>query len=482
MSGDFQKKTSGIIVSFILGLLIISFMFSGFQSQNGTADTVATVGSEFIRANEYRRALDQQIKMYSQFTGGKSLTNKQIKRFGIRKNTIGSLVNQKLQLTLANEVGISPSEQAIRDEIKNLPYFLTNKKFDITKYKQLLSANSLTPSTFEQEIKGTLRLKSVASLLNSFPISSSFAKDFSLFKKMGVAASIITVTQSAMLKRVHVSSSEVTTYFKKEANLARAKALFKSKKSILDIRRSVQASHILVKEEDLAKKIFKKLNSGNFKKFASKHTIDPSGKKNGGSLNWFSEGKMVPEFDKIVFSMKKGSISKPFKSQFGWHIVYLTGIKPQKLAAFEKYKKQMGIELIQKNKKDEVKALVESISSKVFQKLSINQYPTKLIKKFSLTSDRNITLNPLENSITKLSDSQLSEVLRASQNGKRIFTFKTPIATIIVKTSPLKATDPAAAPKEVRKTLSAQYSRLLQAAFTKRLRQDTKVTINSQLL
>jgi peptidyl-prolyl cis-trans isomerase C len=87
------------------------------------------------------------------------------------------------------------------------------------------------------------------------------------------------------------------------------------------------ASHILVKTEDEAKQIKEKLNQGkDFGDLAKQYSSCPS-KKKGGNLGWFSHGQMVKEFEKVTFKLKKGEISEPVKTQFGWHIIKLNDRK-----------------------------------------------------------------------------------------------------------------------------------------------------------
>lgn len=83
----------------------------------------------------------------------------------------------------------------------------------------------------------------------------------------------------------------------------------------------VNAQHILVKTENQAKEILAEISSGKkFEDLAKSKSICPSGKK-GGNLGWFSHGQMVKEFQKAAFDLKKGQVSQPVKTQFGWHII-----------------------------------------------------------------------------------------------------------------------------------------------------------------
>lgn len=86
----------------------------------------------------------------------------------------------------------------------------------------------------------------------------------------------------------------------------------------------VKAAHILVKDQATADKVYKEVQKGgDFAKLAAKYSMDPSNKDRGGDLDWFTRDRMVPEFSQAAFALKKGEISKPVKTNFGFHIIKL---------------------------------------------------------------------------------------------------------------------------------------------------------------
>ena len=87
----------------------------------------------------------------------------------------------------------------------------------------------------------------------------------------------------------------------------------------------IKASHILVKKRSEADKLLKEIQTGtDFAELARKHSLCSSGKK-GGSLGFFTRGKMVKEFEKAAFSLAKGELSDVVKTEFGYHIIKRTG-------------------------------------------------------------------------------------------------------------------------------------------------------------
>lgn len=84
------------------------------------------------------------------------------------------------------------------------------------------------------------------------------------------------------------------------------------------------ARHILVKSEAECLKLKKQIEAGaDFADIARKHSLCPSGRQ-GGSLGEFGRGRMVPEFDQVVFNEANGKVHGPIKTDFGYHLIEIT--------------------------------------------------------------------------------------------------------------------------------------------------------------
>jgi peptidyl-prolyl cis-trans isomerase C len=163
--------------------------------------------------------------------------------------------------------------------------------------------------------------------------------------------------------------------FKRRAALARNKVLMETllqnegKKSLTDQalhgvyddavkqmgnEEEVHARHILFRvanptdekaskeAEDKVKAVIERLKKGeDFAKLANELTEDPSGRKDGGDLGYFTKDQMVPEFSAVAFKLDKGAISDPIKTQFGWHVLKVEDKRKRQPPEFDKVKPQL---------------------------------------------------------------------------------------------------------------------------------------------
>jgi len=89
----------------------------------------------------------------------------------------------------------------------------------------------------------------------------------------------------------------------------------------------VRASHILVSSVNEANHILSELKTGKkFEELAKKYSACPS-RENGGDLGFFGKGQMVKEFEDAAFALNQGEVSGPVRTEFGYHIIKLTGKK-----------------------------------------------------------------------------------------------------------------------------------------------------------
>ncbi|MCB0882401.1 MAG: peptidyl-prolyl cis-trans isomerase [Thermoleophilia bacterium] len=101
------------------------------------------------------------------------------------------------------------------------------------------------------------------------------------------------------------------------------------------------ASHILVKTKAEAEKIFAEATPQNFADLAKRYSTDTGTKGQGGSLGPISKGQLVPEFEKVAFSLPAGKVSKPVKTQFGWHLILIDKITPARTIPFKEARAQI---------------------------------------------------------------------------------------------------------------------------------------------
>ena len=118
----------------------------------------------------------------------------------------------------------------------------------------------------------------------------------------------------------------------------------------------IHARHILVPTEDEAKAALARIKGGeDFAKVATELSKDPSG--DGGDLGWFTKDRMVPEFSEAAFKLKKGEVSDPVKTQFGWHIIKVEDVRTKSFPPFEQVKDQAARYVAQKAESETIAQL-----------------------------------------------------------------------------------------------------------------------------
>ena len=212
------------------------------------------------------------------------------------------------------EVKESDVMNQFKDALSQDPTFKDKKFTDLDQKMQ------------EALVKGYLNTKLLAIEAKNSGIENSkeFQEKFSTAKDQMLQQKVI----EDYLKKA-VTDSMIDTEYNKLVDSLKGKE-------------EVKASHILVDTEEKAKEAKKKLSKGSkFADVVKEFSNDQSTKASGGTLGYFIEGQLVPEFEKKAFSMKVGEISDPVKTQFGWHIIKVEDKRKVKAPSKEEAKQSV---------------------------------------------------------------------------------------------------------------------------------------------
>jgi parvulin-like peptidyl-prolyl isomerase len=220
-------------------------------------------------------------------------------------------------------------------------------------------------------------------------IKKNFGSEDELKKQVEAAGETIDKVKTGLrdrLREEHWIDSQVGD--KAKVTDAEAEDFYKQNPDKFKMPEQVRASHILVKiepdatpqvvtaKEKAAQAIADRVKKGeDFAKLAKELSEDPSAKENSGDLNFFTREQMVPEFSKAAFAMKKGEISDPVRSEFGYHIIKVTDRKDAETVSLEKVKPQLVAFLGKQKKQEAIEKVLQEVRSKADVKINLPEPP-----------------------------------------------------------------------------------------------------------
>ena len=497
MSEFIHSKKSGVFATILIGIIILAFMFTGYQSIEGggaISGSVGTVDGMAIKPEEYQQEYNRQIEFYKQIMGA-DLTSKQLEGMKIKESVIKNIVQRKLMAKFAKDLGTFPSDEEVKAEIKSLSYFQTNGQFDVTRYKSLLAANRLTPLEFESDVIDQIRMKQMQTLTAQFPLSKGYMDDLEKFRAEKVNAEIITISKNGLRQFVNVSPDELNKFLSVETNQKRVASMFNERKASMDKAEEVKARHILLltegkKDEEVKaqiEKIAKEVNAGNFAKMADKYTEDPSGKGKGGDLGSFARGRMVPEFEQAAFTMKPGTVSAPIKTTYGYHIIFVEGKMAAKVAELNDYKNQLATEILQKDKVEDIKKLTVDIANSLRKAMEAGSTAEvkSIVAKYKL-QQTNSLVNRLDGAAggTYLTADNMKAIFSADLNQPQFHSFDDGANLVMMRTTPASSEATAATPEsqDADQNLKNTLAKKLMDNIMKQLEANAKVKINDNMI
>ena len=268
---DLKSKFAGMFISLFLGAIIISFVLTGFTGFSLDSNKVATVGDTEVSRDEYRRALGARLNQFAQARQGKSLTEKEIRTFGVRERVLDQLINQKLMLNYANELGFDAGKKDIKSAMKEIyPFFFNNGQFDVTRYKGALESNRLSPAEFEEDLIDQTKVITLNKLIGATASSKAFAEDMFKLKNEMAKVLAVSIDKEAMTQNIAIAKKEITDFIKDSKNKATIDSLYKSYQA----EKMDQAKELTKVQNELVKKHLQRTKRAELAEFNKKLAAD----------------------------------------------------------------------------------------------------------------------------------------------------------------------------------------------------------------
>jgi peptidyl-prolyl cis-trans isomerase D len=436
-----------ILIQILLGLLALTFAAWGIQSYTqfrGQSDAVATVDGLKITQRDYDDALQRQQQRLRQLFGDR-FDPDAFDTPETRRALLESMIDNRLVAAAAYRARLGISDDTLREAILAIPAFQEDGRFTRAAYEAVLRSQGLTPQGFESSMRYELTLRQISDAVTDSAIAPrGVAERLAklLEEKREVSEALIPAQQ--FMSQVKVDAAQAKAYYNSHparfhvpervrvqyvvlsgdalaatepVTEAELKQAYEANISRYKTDEQRRASHILIqvapdakeatreaarkKAEEILAEVRK--SPGSFAALAKKYSQDPGSADKGGDLGYFDRGMMVKPFADAVFALKKaGDISGVVKSDFGYHIIELTGIQPGRTRTLDEVRKELTAQLQKQKAARAFAETAEKFSDTVFEQGDSLQgvaqrYKLKLQTSGWVTRDAKDTPPPLNN-------------------------------------------------------------------------------------
>ena len=373
MLQNIRESMTGPIAWFIVGLIVLPFAFWGVDQFNtGGADPVLVeVGDQEITQSQYQRGYQQRYQQLASLMG-ENFRPDLIDQSRFQASVLEDLISESLLRQFTDNSGYRVPDAQLFEFIREVPAFQQDGAFSTEAYRRALANQGFSPAAWEQRLRASLEIdqmrRGVLESAFTAPAEAAIARSLENQQRF---LSYVRFAATDFTDGVEVADEDLQRYF--EDNQSRVVASERVKLAYVDLdadqlepaeapsedvlrviyeaekgsrfttAEERRASHVLIKfgaDKDAARDRLESireaiLGGANFGEQAKAHSEDPGSKSDGGSLGWVRRGQMVDAFERALFDLAPGSISRIVETEFGWHVIRLDEVKPGTVQAFE---------------------------------------------------------------------------------------------------------------------------------------------------
>ncbi len=401
MLQSIREKAQGWFAWLIVIMISVPFALWGIQSYigGGSASIKASVNDREISEQEFENDYHKFRAQLRQNMGSAYRPDLLDEKL-LRKELLASVIKSELIYQQAMQLGMRTSDEILREIIKTTPVFQVGGIFNNDAYENVARSMGLTTEGLESQLRQQLVSEQLTRAISGSEIVTQKEFDELLrLKDQRRKLIYMTIPAANHLAAVEVTPEQIEEYYNANkqtlmspervkleyldldiGNIAKTvqvgdeelRAYYEQNKDNYVVPEERRASHILIavdgsaeadaKALAAAEAALQRIRSGEkFASVAKAVSQDPGSASAGGDLGFFGKGIMTPEFEKAVFGLEKGAISDLVKTQFGYHIIKLTDIKPKHGRGFEEVKG----ELAEAYRKEEAERLFSEYANKL---------------------------------------------------------------------------------------------------------------------
>ena len=352
---DFVHKHKKIIQIF-LALIAITFMTWGIESytrMRSGRDALATVNGMDISAREFDEEMRRRTDQLRQALG-QNYDPAQFETPETRRELLEFLIAQRLIASAAARSHLTVTDEALLEAIHSIPAFRgPDGAFSKSAYESVLRQQNppMSPAQFEGRLRYDLSLAQLTRAVGQSAIPSrAVSERLAALEAQQREISEFRILTEQFLPKVKLDEAKVKAYY--EANQAQFQVPERIKAEYVTLSAEAMAAQEVVKPEEvrqqwesaygpklrekeqarkeaqaIAAEVHK--DPASFAELAKKKSQDPGSKDAGGDLGFAPRGSFVKPYEDVLFKMKEGQISDVVETEFGFHVIQLTGIRRQ---------------------------------------------------------------------------------------------------------------------------------------------------------
>jgi len=348
---NFVAQHKRLMQIFLAIVIVPTFAFFGIQSYDrifSSGDAVAEVAGQKISVPEFNRALDQQRDTLRGMLG-KAYDPALLDSLPARKELLEGLIGQRAVLTYAQRNRLMVPDELLQAAIGSEPVFQEDGKFSRARYQALLRGQNMSEPQFEAQMRADMLMRQLGSgLVESGFTSKSVARRLLETRAQSRELSELVFPAVQYAGQVKLGPDAVEAYYKANAKLFEVPEQVRAEYVVLspdvlvaaetvspdEVRkwydanvapRAEQRAEARKKIEAIAAELRK--DPARFAELAKASSQDSGSAQQGGDVGYFGRGAMVKPFEEAAFKLKDGETSPIVETEFGFHIIRVTGIR-----------------------------------------------------------------------------------------------------------------------------------------------------------